>query len=79
MAQPSLTPWPDTEKHLPKTKKPACDDCFFRQNMLCALNLPGPCTTFRSAERGLVPERQLAFVFRNERTTAAYAFRQPTA
>jgi hypothetical protein len=64
---------------MPKPKKPTCDDCFFRQNMLCALNLPGPCATFRPAERGLAPERQLAFVFRTERTTAAYAFPQPTA
>jgi hypothetical protein len=47
--------------------------------MLCALNLGKPCTTFRAAERGLAPERQLAFVFRAERTTAAYAFPQPNA
>jgi hypothetical protein len=47
--------------------------------MLCALNLGKPCTTFRPAERGLAPERQLAFVFRTERTTAAYAFPQPNA
>jgi hypothetical protein len=45
--------------------------------MLCALNLDKPCTTFRPAERDLAPERQLAFVFRTERTTAAYAFPQP--
>jgi hypothetical protein len=54
-----------------------CEDCFFRQNMLCALALDGPCTTFRLAERGLAPEKQLAFVFRTERVTAAYAFPQP--
>ena len=47
--------------------------------MLCALNLGKPCTTFRQADRGLAPERQLAFVFRTERTTAAYAFPQPNA
>jgi hypothetical protein len=58
-----------------KTKKALkCDDCYFRKNMLCALNLDSPCATFRPAERGLVPERQLAFVFRTERTRAAYAF-----
>jgi len=62
-----------------KNKKPICDDCFFRQNGLCALNLDGPCPTFRPAEQGLAPQRQLAFVFRSERTTAAYAFPQPTA
>lgn len=47
--------------------------------MLCALDLEEPCTTFRPAERGLAPERQLAFVFRTERVTAAYAFPQPRA
>ena len=62
---------------VPKTKPARCEDCFFRQNELCALNLGKPCTTFRPAERGLAPERQLAFVFRTERTTAAYAFPQP--
>ena len=63
---------------MPKpSKRPTCEDCFFRQNELCALNLDEPCTTFRSAERGLRPERQLAFVFRTERTFSAYAFPQP--
>jgi hypothetical protein len=51
-----------------------CDDCYFRRNMLCALNLDAPCPTYRSAERGLAPERQLSFVFRTDRTRAAYAF-----
>jgi len=64
---------------LPKTRKPSCDDCFFKTNHLCALKLEGPCPTFRPADRNLAPERQLAFVFRTERTTAAYAFPQPTA
>jgi hypothetical protein len=62
-----------------KTRNPSCDDCFFKKNHLCALKLDGPCPTFRPAERNLAPERQLAFVFRTERTTAAYAFPQPTA
>jgi hypothetical protein len=64
---------------MPKTKPARCEDCYFKQNMLCALDLGKPCTTFRAAERGLAPERQLAFVFRTERTTAAYAFPQPNA
>ena len=64
---------------VPKTQPVRCEDCYFHQNMLCALNLDKPCTTFRPAERGLEPERQLAFVFRAERTTAAYAFPQPNA
>jgi hypothetical protein len=62
---------------VPKTKPARCEDCYFKQNMLCALDLGKPCTTFRPAERGLAPERQLAFVFRTERTPTAYAFPQP--
>jgi hypothetical protein len=62
-----------------KAKSITCDDCYFRKNMLCALDLSKPCPTFRSAERGLAPERQLAFVFRTERTRTAYAFPQPPA
>jgi len=60
-----------------KAKHVTCDDCYFRKNMLCALELPGPCATFRPAERGLEPERQLAFVFRTARTRSAYAFPRP--
>jgi hypothetical protein len=62
-----------------KPRQVTCEDCFFHQNMLCALDLGKPCTTFRPAERGLAPERQLAFVFRTERTRSAYAFPQPNA
>ena len=60
-----------------EAKRVKCEDCFFKQNMLCALDLDKPCTTFRHADRGLAPERQLTFVFRSERTRAAYAFRAP--
>ena len=60
-----------------KVKQVTCEDCYFRCNDLCALDLPGPCSTFRPVERGLEPERQLAFVFRTPRTRAAYAFPQP--
>lgn len=60
-----------------KQKRAKCEDCFFQQNMLCALDLGEPCTTFRPADRGLAPERQLAFTFRTDRPRLAYAFRQP--
>ena len=60
-----------------KRKPPACEDCWFHQQMLCALDLSRPCPTFRPAERGLAPERQLAFAFRTERTRLAHAFHQP--
>jgi hypothetical protein len=56
-----------------------CEDCYFRKNMLCALKLDAPCPTYRPAEQGLRPERQLSFVFRTERTRAAYAFPQAGA
>jgi hypothetical protein len=57
----------------------SCDGCFFRQHMLCALDLDEPCPTYRPAEKGLAPERQLAFTFRADRTRAVYAFPQPGA
>jgi len=66
--------WSMTKRDVKRVK---CEDCFFKQNMLCALELSEPCTTFRPAERGLAPERQLTFVFRSERTRAAYAFPAP--
>ncbi len=62
-----------------KAKCVSCEDCYFRQNMLCALRLDAPCATYRPADRGLRPERQLAFVFRTERTRSAYAFPAPQA
>jgi hypothetical protein len=58
-------------------KRVSCEDCYFHKNMLCALARQEPCPTYRPAERGLAPERQLKFVFRTERTRSAYAFPQP--
>jgi len=60
-----------------KAKPVRCEDCFFHKHQLCALDLGEPCTTFRPAELGLAPEKQLAFTFRTERTWSAYAFPQP--
>ena len=59
-----------------RPKAVTCEDCYFRRNMLCALKLAEPCPTFRSAERGLRPEKQLSFVFRTARTRSVYAFPQ---
>jgi hypothetical protein len=67
----------DDDMPKPAPKRPSCENCFFKQNMLCALDMDEPCTTYRPAERGLRPERQLAFVFRAERTISAYAFPAP--
>ncbi len=60
-----------------KGKRVTCEECFFHQNLLCALNLDEPCTTFRPAERNLAPERQMAFNFRTDRGRAAYSFPSP--
>jgi hypothetical protein len=62
---------------LAKAAKVACGNCYFGSNGLCALNLGKPCATYRPAERGLKPERQLAFDFRTDRKRAVYAFQQP--
>ena len=57
------------------SKQVSCEQCFFRVNMLCALDLAEPCTTFRPSEAQLRPPQQLRFVFRQERRTrAAWAF-----
>jgi hypothetical protein len=57
------------------TKKVRCEDCFFHANLLCALDLDEPCSTFRPSEAELRPPQQLRFVFRQERRSrAAWAF-----
>ncbi|HLH15344.1 MAG TPA: hypothetical protein VKV16_11180 [Solirubrobacteraceae bacterium] len=44
-------------------------------NLLCALEVSEPCTTFRPHEAQLQPPKQLRFVFRQERRTrAAWTF-----
>jgi hypothetical protein len=62
-----------------RSGKACCDDCYFRQNQLCAISESGPCATFRPANpEGLRPPTQLRFVFRQERRLqVAWAF--PTA
>lgn len=62
-----------------KGSKVTCEACFFRRNLLCALDLGEPCATFRpDSPEGLRPPPQMRFVFRQERRTqAAFAF--PTA
>ena len=56
-------------------KKVSCDECYFRCNLLCALDLPEPCTTFRPNAAQLRPPQQLRLVFRQERRSrAAWSF-----
>jgi hypothetical protein len=54
----------------------SCEQCYFRCNLLCALDLDEPCATFRpDSPEGLRPPSQMRFVFRQERRTqAAWAF-----
>ncbi len=58
-------------------RKVTCEECYFKRNMLCALDLQEPCATFRPHAAQLKPPPQLRFVFRQERPRAAWAF--PTA
>jgi hypothetical protein len=60
-------------------RKITCDDCFFRNHLLCALTEKEPCATFRpDGPEGLRPPRQLRFTFRQERRTGvAWAFPSP--
>ncbi len=60
-----------------QARKVTCEDCFFYRNMLCALDEPEPCPTFRHHEQGLTPPPQLSFVFRQPRTRAAWVFDEP--
>ena len=64
---------------VPTGKSPSCESCFFRCNMLCALQEDKACATFRpNHPEGLRPPQQLRFTFRSERRArAAWAF--PTA
>lgn len=62
-----------TPKRAPE--KVSCDGCYFRVNLLCALDLAEPCATFRPFEAQLKPPQQMRFVFRQERRSrAAWAF-----
>jgi hypothetical protein len=63
---------PKAKRALPKV---SCEECFFKRNLLCALDLDEPCATFRPAAAQLKPPPQLRFVFRQERRSrSAWAF-----
>ncbi len=62
-----------------KVAKVSCEDCFFKRNLLCALDCDAPCPTFRPDHpEGLRPPQQLRFVFRQERRRQV-AWALPTA
>ena len=62
---------------LPKKRRkghPNCVDCFFHCQMLCALDLDEPCSTFRpNTADGLVPPRQPALLLRETAQEARVA------
>jgi hypothetical protein len=48
-----------------RRKGPTCEECFFGCRGLCALDLGGPCATFRpDSPDGLLPPRQPALLLR---------------
>jgi hypothetical protein len=52
--------------------RPSCEECFFHCQMLCALDLDEPCSTFRpNSADGLVPPRQPALLLRQQREETA--------
>jgi hypothetical protein len=59
--------------------KVSCEDCFFQQNMLCAVTQAGACATFRpNRPGGLRPPSQMSFRFRQARRMhVAWAFPSP--
>jgi hypothetical protein len=51
-----------------RAAKASCENCFFHENLLCAIADGLPCATYRpNHPDGLRPPRQLRFVFRQER------------
>ena len=47
--------------------RPSCEDCFFHRQMLCALDLDEPCSTFRpNSADGLIPPRQHTLLLRGQ-------------
>ena len=52
----------------------SCEDCFFHQKLLCALDLDEPCSTFRPySTTGLVPPRQPSLLVREAAAPIAAA------
>jgi hypothetical protein len=53
----ATAPKPTTKR--PRGTKPSCESCYFGIRMLCALELGGPCSTFRpDSPHGLIPPSQ---------------------
>jgi hypothetical protein len=56
-----------------REKTPACKDCFFHKNTLCALALDSACPTFRpDTPQGLMPPRQPVLLMRDAPASVAH-------
>lgn len=54
--------------------KPSCSTCFFGKRNLCALDLGGPCSTYRpDTPYGLIPPSQPMLLIDADRRSAAAA------
>ena len=63
-----------------KAKAPSCEDCYFRKNLLCSLDLDSPCATFRpDRPEGLVPPRQPVLLMWPPRWADGVRAAQPAA
>ncbi len=52
--------------------KPSCETCYFGRRMLCALELDGPCSTYRpDSPQGLVPLQQPMLLIDAEKASLA--------
>lgn len=72
MTEPATVPQPRRQRT--KASKPACGKCYFGVRMLCALDLGGPCTTFRpDSPAGLVPPQQPMLLVEADGATLAPA------
>lgn len=69
---PATTPISKRRKQRAKGPKPSCETCYFGARMLCALDLNGPCSTFRpDSPAGLVPPQQPMLLVEADAAAAA--------
>jgi len=63
---------PKTRKGRRSKTKASCDSCYFGVRMLCALELAGPCSTFRpDSPHGLIPPTQPMLLIGADTVTVA--------
>jgi hypothetical protein len=71
---PNQTATPKARTGRRSKTKPSCGSCYFGVRMLCALELPGPCSTFRpDSPHGLIPPTQPMLLIGTETVELAAA------